>query len=1014
MGSSSRECYDVRDILRVFRRSGFALCATLLATLLATPALAGPYSRLQVLVPGESPAPGTPSGRTGTPQPQTAEFPFSIRVRACDSSWNTVNTVTDVIRILSSDGSATLPSPTQLVAGEGIFTVTFHAAGNFTIFAHDEVDQTIPDGASSQLQSMIFQTMDFSSIPREQEAGRPFTVTLTARTPNGDRVTSYSGPVLLKELTSFGEGRLNPEVVTLNQGRWTGEVTCFRADDTNHPRGNVNLYAYLEAHPQRNGTSNPFSVHEGSYSRVQIIVPGETPLPGSLSGRVGTPASQAAGQDFNVDVYTTDQWWNRKDRDITIRITSSDNAASTPIQTSLTNGFRRVAVRLGTVGVQTLTVADRFNTGITTMTTDGIMVYPNSAHHFRIDTIAGPVTAGEPIAITIRAVDQSNNVITDFNGQAQLTANTGPGSILPSLITFQSGLWTGPVELRGAGGAVAITCSDFAAPPHLGTSNSFAVVAGPFAGLQVLVPGETPQGGTPPGQAGTANQQSAGTPFNLTIRAVDRFWNLVSGVNDRIALASSDQFAGMPSETTLVNGQRLLSVRLFRTGDQTIWASDVDNESAQADTSSAIPVVGGPFAKLLILAPGEEVAPGTQSGRTGQATDQSINYAFTMRVMATDAWWNPVPGVTDVVHLTSTDPLAQLPSDTPLADGEAELVVRLATGGFQQLTVSNVTRPAIPGSSTQVRAITSGFHLEADISQSTARAGEPFTLSVRVTNDAGAVIQEINSLISVEVQNASSGDSGRGVLLVSQFQLLQGQRTIDETYTFAEPIVLTVRDDAGNAPAVTEPITITPGAPASVLLTSNPTWLRGNKHATLSARLVDAYQNGIPSEPMTFSLLSGQGVLSPVDSVTSATGVATADYLSSRQPETARIRAQSNALSAEIDLETALVDPNAAGGTVTNYPNPFFPSVGPTMISYKLDDAATVTLQIYSLTGDLVREEVFPAGESGGLAGVNGFAWNGQNGDGKLVASGGYVVKIEARGGGETLHVMRRKIGVVR
>jgi len=249
---------------------------------------------------------------------------------------------------------------------------------------------------------------------------------------------------------------------------------------------------------------------------------------------------------------------------------------------------------------------------------------------------------------------------------------------------------------------------------------------------------------------------------------------------------------------------------------------------------------------------------------------------------------------------------------------------------------------------------------------------------------------------------------------VSQFQLLQGQRTIDETYTFAEPIVLTVRDDAGNAPAVTEPITITPGAPASIALTSNPTWLRGNKHATLSARLLDAYQNGIPGEPMNFTLIAGQGVLSPTDSVTTATGAATADYLSSRQPEVARIQAQSNAISAEIQLETALVDPNAAGGTITNYPNPFFPSVGPTMISYKLDDMATVTLQIYSLTGDLVREEVFPAGESGGLAGVNGFAWNGENGDGKLVASGGYVVKIEARGGGETLHVMRRKIGVVR
>ena len=85
---------------------------------------------------------------------------------------------------------------------------------------------------------------------------------------------------------------------------------------------------------------------------------------------------------------------------------------------------------------------------------------------------------------------------------------------------------------------------------------------------------------------------------------------------------------------------------------------------------------------MLVLAPGESPAPGTATGRTGDAIDQSINYAFTLTVLATDQWWNPVTGPTDVVHITCADPLAQVPADQALVNGRAEMPLRLATGGF--------------------------------------------------------------------------------------------------------------------------------------------------------------------------------------------------------------------------------------------------------------------------------------------------------------------------------------------
>src|SRR5688572_593075 len=240
--------------------------------------MAGPYTRLQVLLPGETAAPSTSSGKTGTPLAQTTGVPFSVTVRACDDTWATVATVTNVVQVLSSDASASLPAPTQLVAGQGTFQVTFNAGGTFTLFVHDESDGTIPDGTSASVSSLVLQGFEFSRVTQKnQYAGLPMTVTLTARDPNGNVVTGFSGAVRLREITSYGDGRVSPETVTLTNGSWTGGVTMYRADETSINRGNVNLYALLEQAPQKNGTSDPFTVHPGPAARVQIVVPGETP-----------------------------------------------------------------------------------------------------------------------------------------------------------------------------------------------------------------------------------------------------------------------------------------------------------------------------------------------------------------------------------------------------------------------------------------------------------------------------------------------------------------------------------------------------------------------------------------------------------------------------------------------------------------------------------------------------------------------------------------------------------------
>src|SRR5262249_35790501 len=86
---------------------------------------AGAFVKLQLLVPAETAAPGTATGKTGTPIAQNIGAGFDVTVNAVDANWNVVNSVSDVVGITSSDVAAVLPANAALVSGSQIFNITF-------------------------------------------------------------------------------------------------------------------------------------------------------------------------------------------------------------------------------------------------------------------------------------------------------------------------------------------------------------------------------------------------------------------------------------------------------------------------------------------------------------------------------------------------------------------------------------------------------------------------------------------------------------------------------------------------------------------------------------------------------------------------------------------------------------------------------------------------------------------------------------------------------------------------
>jgi hypothetical protein len=980
------------------------------------------YCRLQVLVPGESPAPCTESGKTGTPLVQTVGVPFRLRVRACDDYWRLSTEINHVVALECTDSSAELPSSVSLSDGEAELTVTLNSTGTFTVTAADLTTSIYLEGVSSQIPVIEAESLKgftFSEIPEDLTAGVPFDVTITAVDGLGEIFTEFSDQVRMREITSSGDGRIEPEVICLEDGVWTGTVTVYLADITTTQEGNGNalLMALLPGDSSRRGTSTTFIVHPGDYSRLQIILPGQVPDPGTISGISGSVATQVAGCSFPVVIKATDEYWNPLELlgcpGIKVGVESSDPASPVQTQFNMTAPVDTFFMVMASPGVHTISVSDLNNASITGMTSVGIDVI-DVEPDFIIHQIPSPVTAGDSVGVIIHVVDSRGDPILEYNGQAILASSTGPGSFGPEHILFSGGYWSGNMLFRTAANGVTVSCFDYSSPPNVGTSEPFDVIPAELVGLQLLLPGESPQGGLNPPVAGSPTVQTAGTEFYVTVRAVDRFWNMVSGVNDSIEVEWDDEFGEAPAGILLDDGRVDVPVVNFRAGTHRLFVTDLDSGEVNSYLSSPVDVGPGPFSKIISILPGQQLEPGSEIGRSGMALDQSINYMFTVRVLATDSWWNAVSGVSDVVSLSSTDGLAELPPDTPLLDGAAVLQVRLGTGGYQQLVLSDISSPEIPENTNQLRMINSGFHIEAEISPDVVVAGEPFTLTAEVTNDAGAVMQEVNSTAMISVRNSSTGIEGRGILLGNKLKFKQGRCSVTQTYTAAEPIILEILSDYTEEPGITNTLIVKPGSPAEIGV-SSPEWLGGRKRTGITAKVADRFGNGVAGQPVTFDLIEGHGTISETDTVTDGAGIARAEFRSPGNPETSVIRATSNRLIAEVEIETALVDPGLPGGTITNYPNPFHPDEGSTTVAYKLSTDANVSLKIFTLNGNLVLCKTFASGRTGGMEGLNEFSWDGCNGDGRIVSSGGYIAVLQAESrSGTTIHTMRRRIAVVR
>ncbi len=397
------------------------------------------FARLQLLAPGESAAPGTPSGKSGSVLTQTAGSGYSVTVNAVDTNWNVVTSVADTVSITCTDPNDVLPANAALASGTKTFSLTNRTAGIWTITATDISDGTksastspaitVGPGLFAKLQLLVpGETNSPGSAagkmgtPAAQTAGTAFSISANAVDANWNVVTSVTDNVAI---TSTDTNAITGSGLQLVNGSLTASVTLKTA-------GSRTLTATdLSDGSKAANTSPSIAVNAGALVKLQLLAPGESPAPGTASGKTGAALAQIAGTAFGVTVNAVDANWNVVTNVThTVGITSSDLNATMPANAALVLGTKAFSVTLKTAGMQSLTASDITSPSIQPSTNPAIQVVAGAASKLTILTQPpGTATAGvafvpQPV---VRVEDAFGNLVSTDNGRV-VTATRGTGT----------------------------------------------------------------------------------------------------------------------------------------------------------------------------------------------------------------------------------------------------------------------------------------------------------------------------------------------------------------------------------------------------------------------------------------------------------------------------------------------------------------------------------------------------------------------------------------------------------
>jgi len=437
----------------------------------------------------------------------------------------------------------------------------------------------------------------------------------------------------------------------------------------------------------------------------------------------GFPATQTAGVAGSVTVTAQDASSNTDTAYTgTVHFTSTDGAAGLPANYTFLasdNGTHTFSVTLKTVagGTKSITATDTV-TGTITATQSGITVTPAGAASLTVAGFPGSQTAGVAADVVVTAKDAYNNTATGYTGTVHFTS-TDPLAVLPPNYAFTGDdngthTFTGGVTLNTESPpTVAITATDTVTGTITGTEAGITVTPSTVASKLAVT--------------GFPGSQTAGIAGSVTVRAQAANGTTIADYTGTVHFTSSDLQAVLPDNFTfdpIDNGVHTFTsgVTLKTAGTQSITVTDTG--TAITGTQSGI-VVGPAAAATLTVA--------------GFPSPQWVGTAGSVTVTAHDAYGNIATGYAGMVHFTSSDGAATLPSDYTFQIDDNGVHsfpggVTFTANGTQSITATDTVIGTITGSQSGITV----NKVPSEFTWKTASSGS-WNDVVNWTNDAGVV-----------------------------------------------------------------------------------------------------------------------------------------------------------------------------------------------------------------------------------------------------------------------------------
>ncbi len=388
------------------------------------------------------------------------------------------------------------------------------------------------------------------------------------------------------------------------------------------------------------GISNTCRMLADGFKRIQIVAPGESPVPGALSGdgKEGEPLTQQAESPFTISVRAVDQYWNLVTSivDGTIHLSSSggqlDLVDPADDFVPFVNGSRDLEIILGNPGMVSVFATDPGHPEVNSGRVD---IPVNEAEYRVVLPEPATVTAGPPatFSLTVRLVNPETGDRIDAGGEFEMTA------LLPGR--------TGAHDTLGIASATLVGGEAVVSGQHYATSEQIVIRIRDARGREFFsdVLTVVPEGVRY--AVDIPDTVVAGEGFEMTVRRVDIVTGQLVTSDDRNFVINAfsgnsprPDFnydpAGILADTvgTTQSGERAFAFQTYDRAESIyLRISDATGESFFSDVVTVIPA---PAAIIDLWAedlPGHEL---DRPLRPGEVVD--------IQARATDASGNPVSG----------------------------------------------------------------------------------------------------------------------------------------------------------------------------------------------------------------------------------------------------------------------------------------------------------------------------------------------------------------------------------